>query len=297
MTLDITEFKRSRVYEVEQTIPETVDDIAELRLLDKRFEKVETIWGRVAAVLTVCTVLGFVGFVFAQQTVLGLVAAGLLVTSVIAWVMKAKWGRLNTEDRRYELLEELLKLLKVDMAETEEVRIRLDLSEPDASHKYQRKAKVGRWTVRYFVDPWLRLEGRLLDGTRFLVTMIAKTQQRTRTKRSRSGKTKHKRKTKFGAEALVTLKVKPARYRHLASLSEDAIGALQLTEDTERKQMTIDERGLGLRVKLSPSWRATLPDESSRAASGTHALAMMFLSLYQILNLSRAIEKKAGGAR
>lgn len=297
MAVNIAEFKKTCVYEVQQTIPETVDDIAELRSLDKRFEKVETVWRWVAVVLTVCTVLGFFGFILAQQPVFGLAAVALLIPSVIAWVMKAKWGRLNTEDRRYELLEELLKLLKVDMAENEAVRIRLDLSEQDASHKYQRKGKVGRWTVRYFVDPWLRLEGRLLDGTRFLVTMIAKTQQRTRVKRSRSGKTKRKQKKKFGAEASVMLKVKPARYRHLANLSEDAIEALQLSQNTERKAMTIDERGLGLRVRLSPSWRATSSDKSSAPSSGTHALAMMFLSLYQILNLSRAIDKKPGGPR
>jgi hypothetical protein len=302
MALDLQEFKKTLIYELEGPVTEVQRDVPRLRLVDKHFEKLAFRALMVALVLSLATIIGGVATFMAFDSraehpeIPGAVTVALLIATIVSWIVRSRRKRLDTEDRRYELVGQLLRLLKTDMAADATVNVRLDLGPADARAKFDREGEAGPWSVKYYVDPWLQLRGRLLDGTRFLVTMIEKTQHRSRWKRSASGKMKRKTKTKSGSEASLLLKIKPSRHPALQKLGSDANGALQLPPEVQPKDLQVTAEGIVLKTRLDPEWVVPGPNEREEdmtGPSGPHAVAMMFLSLYQILNLSKAIGKKA----
>ena len=116
-------------------------------------------------------------------------------------------------------------------------------------------------------------------------------------KRSRSGKIKFKSKTKKGFEAELLLRFKPDKYRHMATLKADAAEAIQVPEPVVVKRVRFDDRAIGVKVAHKGEWRASPVDgdreRGEAGADATRTLAMMMLSLYQVLQLSKAIDKDA----
>lgn len=199
---------------------------------------------------------------------------------------------LDLEVRRYELLAHLLKLLQVDIAATEPLSLELDLRSATDWAKFRGEGKTRTgWTVKHYVDPWLSLQGRLLDGTHFRVELTERVDRRNRAKRNSRGRTKYKSKVLSDAIAKVQLRVKPERYQHLERLGPHARNAVQLPKGTQLKSLGVQEDRITLTVLVSSPW--DFKDTEKGQVNAVRMVAMMFLSLYQVLNLSRAIDKKA----
>jgi len=210
---------------------------------------------------------------------IGLGAGSLVVGIVIRAAVKGDY-----DNHRFELADRLLGLLGSDMAPDSPVHLRMDLSKTDAKTKFVGESTAGRWKVKQFQDPWLGLGGRLLDGTRFRIGVTDHHQNRSCWKTSRSGKRKHKTKTKAGVEVRVDLKVKEARYPGLGSLAEDPGAAVQLPEWALVKGIDVADGSLSIRAAAKGGVTAADFDTDQLVAN-------MLLSLYQVLNLTRAVKK------
>lgn len=141
------------------------------------------------------------------------------------------------------------------------------------------------WKIESFTDRWLMLSGKLLDGSLF---NLAVTEYEVRSygyKRGRSGKSKPKSKPKSKDLRLnLILTVPRKKYGALPVLQDEALGAIKLPESAKVKRLKVGDRRLHLAVKLDPSGKDMT----------YQVITMMFLSLYQILNLARKLSKQAG---
>jgi hypothetical protein len=121
--------------------------------------------------------------------------------------------------------------------------------------------------------------------------------------KNRKGQSSTKTKETSRTRSIVRLRlrVKPNRYRHLERIKAEAPRAVRLPEGADRPKLTVTADSLSLRARVGDGWAGDpLPVAGGpKKPNATHVVAMMFLSLYQILNLSRAMDKArpAGGVR
>lgn len=295
MDLNDAHFQETLTYQREADAAALLADLDRIGELDAVAEQLQRRW-MIFGVVAIA-VPGIVAFSLASGEMIGAaVAAGAvgLVAAIYCFVQYKRYRRQNVDDRRYMLTSKLVELLRVDLAPDATVQTKVDLRPVDDKSKLERQGQVGAWKVRFFRDPWLQLSGRLLDGTSFELSQTDLHQARSKRKRSRSGKIKFKSKTKSAFEAELRLRFKPAKYRHMATLKADAEQAVQLPQGVTMKRLRYSDRELGLRVTSKSSWCVRGPEERvGRGIDATRALSLMFLSLYQILNLSKAIQKSA----
>jgi len=295
MSIDIAQFEKNYVYERTATIPEVTADLQTIARSDAHHEKLKREWGYAIAG---CVAVGFVSFFILAGTNqfqknntfaviwLGLCFAGF-VTSIVYY---RKHSGADLANRRYELLEEVLRLLQRDSAANETVAVRLDLQRPDHSSKKTGDGKVGPWKVKYFTDPWLDLSGRFLDGTSFRLQGLEKFQARRKTYTSSSGKSKSKSKTKSALQVTLSLKPSAKQYENPEAIASKFEGTTQLPSWSDRKSVGLHKDRLQLTAQTSEEWHGKpLPanPDHNNYASGPHLVAMMFLSMYQALNESK----------
>lgn len=285
----ISRFRTQCVYESTATPRQLSQDVRDLReqARRRRARRSKLGWSCVG-----CFALGLllllVGAASDRAPLLVLGGAALPAGIVLA-VVYARTRALDVT--RIETLERLSGLLSADMAPDATMRVRLDLQRVDHRSKLERTGSVGPWKVQYFTDPWLRLGGRLLDGTTFQLGLVTAHQARTKTKRSASGKTKTKRKTKQSMRARLRLQVKPARYPGLATLLQQAgpngvarmANEIRLPEPARTAGFDVTADALDLSARLGAG--------AADAAPAHHVAAMMFLGLYRVLNFVRAQDR------
>lgn len=294
MPVNINALRKELVYETEASPAQIRADVDRIRVMDKVQERKESRWSFGCAGFLVAAVGAFV---WAAATDGGVTAAwfalgGCVAVAIFCGIMSSLAGAANADDKRYELLQAVLGLLEVDVRPEVPVSVRLDLRKPNDKSKYTESGEVRGWNVKYFVDPWLQMRGKLADGTSFKVVVTERFQERTRWKRSRSGKMKRKSKTKSATRFDVQLKPKTKRYKKLDELGESARGAVQLPPSVALKGMAIEEGGVVLKAITKAPWDIPTPEEPVEGQDGAQIVAMMLLSLYQVLNLSRALTKE-----
>ncbi len=272
------------------TAAELLKSIGEIRKLDQSSEKKQSS-GCAQAVLSMLIALAaFGGAAFMNSGWPLLIALAAVVYAIVSVSKSLLSQKTNFENRRYELIAQLVGILSTDMSPAEPIQLAINLLPQDDKSKHSGKGEAGHWTVNHFHDPWLTLESRLLDGTKFSLHMAEKHQRRSRWKRGRSGKSKHKVKTKNSSEVSLFLKVKPEKYRQLEQLGASAHEAIKLPDWADIKSLEIDSQTLSLRVTTRRAWQVGT-SETPTQADGTQLVGSMFLSLYQVLTLSREIGK------
>lgn len=244
-------------------------------------------------------IFAFIGFaLLASSPAIGMaiiaVMVGTTVYSLIRWLGLSK-ASLTT--REVVLANRALGMLSRDMAPGAVVAFNSDFRPHDHAEKLKRTGQIHQWKTKFYVDPWLRMSGKLLDGTAFRLSATTHCQARHRWAKSRSGKSKLKSKKKEATVLALRLKFKPKRYPNLAKISQ-ANGAVQLPPGVTLRRVGTAADSASISVKFS-QWDNHSAKAVVGKTSGPHAIAMMFLSLYQILNLSKAIEKSqvAGGGK
>ncbi len=278
-------------------------DLAAIRAFDARQETILKRWAIVGGVGVLGAILALVWLFAARPerhdaapVILFLGSLGLMLLAAIIWNLLKKR---NLENRRYEIAERVLRFLQRDTARDAEVALKIDFTRPNTKAKFVRKGTAGHWKVKYFADPWLRVQGRLLDGTLCRLGVVEKRQDRSRWATSRSGKSKLKTKTKSATELIVNLKVKTRRYPGLPALAKaksQLPQAVKLPEWARLKSVRIQvpeksERALlHLSTATTQDWTCGPASQPEGHASGVRWFAMSILSLYQLLNRARTAE-------
>ena len=293
MSSSITAFRRSHVYTASATVPDIINDLRAVQVIGKDIEAHRKRYLTIFAILIVPAII--TGYIAVHKfsdwpvpvTCCLLAVDGACLAALITW---RRYANLWYELRLGELVDRALQTLSRDMAADAKVSVRIDMRAHDHASKLKRKGSVQQWKVAYYVDPWLTLTARLLDGSVFRLIAVTHLQKRTKWKKSRSGKSKLKSKSKETTTFTLRLRIKPRKYPRLEEITT-ASKAVQLpTAVTLRKvATTADTVFLSARVD---SWDNAPPTlKTPYPVSAPHMVAMMFLSAYQILNLCKALAK------
>lgn len=287
MALDLTIFGNTLLYSRTASPEQIRDDMRELARFDRFHEGEASRWSGYGTIAVIAAIAALIVAVAADSG--GLKTVSIVLTLILGVVTAALFMRASThkrqdlEDRRHELVANLVPLLLADMAPGAELDMSIDFNDSTASDKYMRTGEVRGWTVKYYRDPWLAIKGRFVDGTSFAISFVHDVQKRSKWKRSRSGKMKHKSKTKSKAAITVQVRAKPSKYPRLPEIADQRVGALQLSEKATLVDYRHRDHQLLMKASVSPYWKE--PDGGSRS------IAMMLLSMYQVLNLARAIDR------
>ncbi len=298
---------KSRTCRTQLTAEQIQTGVAEIRQLDRHSER-KANSGCAQAVIGVLGIFfGFVTAAVTEQPAFLLISLGAVVWILLSLARYFLSKKSDFENRRYELLAKVVELLSKDMSPDAQLDLALNLLPQNDKSKFTHKGKAGHWNVQHYHDSWLSLEGRLLDGTKFSLHLAEKHQARSRMKRSSRGKMKYKSKSKNSSEATLFLKVKAEKYPQLAALGEGVQAAVQLPYWAHPKSVEVNGETLMLRVTTPTAWKVDgppapadekaapkkKPQQQGSHADGVELVMSMFLSLYQVLNLSRAIQKSS----
>lgn len=221
----------------------------------------------------------------------------LFVVPLVTIISREFLSTAGVDPRRQELVLQTMTLLQEDVSPEALLTLQMDLRPADHADKLAgtRTTRTG-WNSKHYLDPWLSLQGRLLEGTSFQLDMTESLDQRSRSKRSRSGKTRYKTRRMEESFVRLRLRVKPERYTQLLRIGEQARGAVRLPQGARLKALRVEEDRLDLTVRMNAPWVSAQAADAISVA-GTHVVAMAFLSLFHILHLSRALDKKARATR
>lgn len=286
MPIQYAAFRKNLTYVTKEVPAQILQDLQEITTLDRMAERKQARYRNL-----------LIGFAIGAFVILLIPAAGLFIAlllaiaAVVFAVMMVREGRLNVMNYRYEITQKILEMLLRDVSLTEPLDLTLILSKPD--HKTKQVDTIPHprrsgWKIDRFQDPWLQIQGSFLDGTDFLLKATEFYQTQYGWKRSSSGKSKYKSKSK--SKSLVfdlTLDYSNKRSGAMQMLKNEAIGALQLPDQVKVKRLETTEKDIRLVAKMPP-WI-----EPQQADTLYQAIAMMFLSLYQVLNLAKVLSKKA----
>lgn len=293
MAFNIQSFRKTLLYQSSTSASQLKVNLKQIAEQDQLAEKQSRKYNTIAVILGVLTLLSFllaVG-VSPMATVLLVV---LFVATVTTAIIASRWGRLDIRNLRYLLPERLVDMVSRDMAREEPLTVRLDFSKPIEKRKkvstQPYPARRG-WKEDSFEDPWLQMEGRLLDNTVFDFRLQELSVTRYGWKRGRSGKRKFKRKTKpKGFEAALLLKFPRKKYGAITVIASDLQNAIKLPQKVTLKQLKVNDHQLLLRIKIASDYQQ-LWQEDAILDGLYRVIAQMFLSAYQGLNLSKELSK------
>ncbi len=289
----LARFRDSGVYHQKAALNVILADMVQLRDYDTQIEARVRTHGRSSCLLWVLTVAAGAAAVVIWP--LAILAVLLLIAAV---VFSVKWGRaskLDLENRRYELVAQLLELVGRDSDWSQPLHVYLDLRPADHGSKLQSTHEQSPWTIQTFIDPFMSLEGTLGDGTRYKLGATERRRIRSGWKRGSSGKLKHKTKTKSKYRFEVDLIVRTKKHPRLEIIAASGHGAVQLPPFVQPKKLKCKKGVLHLEVSLPSEWDETAGD-TQVAAMTTRAspiFAAMLLSTYQIVTLSKQVAKQA----
>jgi hypothetical protein len=289
MAIDLIQFRQSLNYQSSAPISELLADWQTIADFDKLVAANQR---RYNLILGLALLLSLGGGILVTNSV---VWVGWLLLAigigglVYAGTMSGRYARLNLVNARYELLRQVLELVKRDMDAATPLQVQINFTAAlDVAKKSETVPHPTRqgWKIDRFIDPWLSLSGKFLDGTHFSLKLTELSSKQYGWKRGRSGKSKYKSKVKSKGELELLLNCPRKKYGAMTLLQSDATAAIQLPPGAQLKQLKMTENRLLLVVKLPAWFGKTQPDKNLY-----QTITMMFLSLYQILNLARLLSK------
>jgi|SRR6478672_4359991 len=308
MSINLEIFRKILIYEMTAPVSTILEDLEQIAVIDRAAEaqqnKFRQLRNKFLTGMGISILVAFLSIFLLSQgagsiAILGfllLVLGGLgfitfLITAIYAESRKSFHGRFNLPNQRYELLTKVLQMVVRDMEQAAEISVRLVLSPPSQKDKLTQtvphRYKTG-FKVDFYQDEWLTVHGSFLDKTEFLLTTTEFNQTAYGWKRSRSGKSKYKTKSKpQGLEVSLKLTYPLRRYGAIKIVKDQAIEAVKLPETVQLKNLKTTDKSIHLIVRI-PVFRTS---ENWNKDNPYQTIAMMFLSLYQVLNLSRILSK------
>jgi hypothetical protein len=289
MPIELKTFRKNLIYEAiapSSTIKQDLDAIATIDKISKARQKLYT---RILIGCILCAIGSiFLVFLFNELGVIPLI--GFAIAAVFAGIKIDKHRQLNMQNQRYELMQKVLEMLERDMKNNAQFNVHLVFSSPTKKHKRTHTIPhphLSRFEIDFFSDEWLKLQGQFLDKTSFILTITELYQTKHGWKRSRSGKTKHKSKSKpKGFDFNLTLTYSRRQYGAIKVLQNEISSVIKIPNDLLVKRLKVSDKQIELATKMPPS---CLAKDSTNLMYQT--IAMMYLSLYQGLNLAKMLSK------
>ncbi|MBD0268524.1 MAG: hypothetical protein ICV77_09550 [Cyanobacteria bacterium Co-bin8] len=284
MAVDIKTLRQQPTYQASTPVETLLGDLSFLTQLDAQIEQKLK---RANILLGVGIAVVFISF-FLLGLGIGIVTLAIgLGLGIWGGVSRQQLVKINIPNYRYELLIRVLQMLLRDMAPDQPVDLKLGLTSverPEKKIDTIPHPSRSKWNIDRYADPWLELSSQFLDGTRFTLSATELFQSHHGWKRGRSGKSKYKRKPKPKGQLLsLNLTFSRRKYGAVDQMSSDLQGAIQLPPTVRLKTIENRDSHLLLQVKSSPP--PTVDDLYQ-------TISLMFLSIYQILNLSRELSKQ-----
>ncbi|MBW4560737.1 MAG: hypothetical protein KME32_06170 [Mojavia pulchra JT2-VF2] len=300
MPIELKQFRENLIYATKAKTAIVMADLQELAALDNFAELQQNKFNKLALYYFLAVVAVIILFVIVStfqvdagglalvKIVLFLTGNGLAIACIYNLVKSSKFSNLNISNYRYELTNRVLQMLSRDMEEDKEIELKLSFKPiviPEnkietIAHPYKEN-----WKIDKHQHEWLQLKGQFLDKTRFALsaTELSKTQYGW--KRSRSGKSKYKSKTNsVGLDVVLTLNYPQRRYGAVKVLQNEVTDAVKLPKLSYMKGLKVTEKAIHMAVRIAPQV-ATNQEEIYQT------ITMMFLSLYQVLNLAKILAK------
>jgi hypothetical protein len=285
--LSIDSLRRTRIYRA-SAIPLKIErDLADVRDLDRNSEVYERAWlaaaivsGVIAVGCFLCFAAGLAGSVPLVGVVLGIAAA------IFAGIMKARYGRLNLNNRRYTLASELVRHLSRDMAPDSLLDLTVDFN---SYHQKQYCTSQWSWNASSFAFalPWLTLKGAFLDGNRFRLaaTLVAKRKDRRKRKYTKVKKS-------FREKISLSIVVKAKRYPNLQRFDQ-LIQQVRLPQGVHLQHATTLGNRITVQVMTDCKRRVTRGadikgDEACQRLIDHHTILGLFLAIYHCLAQCRS---------
>lgn len=157
---------------------------AEMHQADKVAERRKKRLGILGIVLAVVTFFTFFAAGPAESPVLFGVAAGLLVLTIVSFVLRSVFGRADVDDRKLDVPRHLLETLRSEILDKRLVKLWMDFGSYENAKKLEDTTKwYNKTGTLRFVRPWLRMTFTLLDGTE--VALHARTSCKRKQKQKR----------------------------------------------------------------------------------------------------------------
>ncbi|BAY88160.1 MULTISPECIES: hypothetical protein [unclassified Tolypothrix] len=300
MPIEFLNFRKNLIYSTTVNLSTIIADLQEIEGIDHLAELQQSKYAKRALYyfygIIGCFVLGFIllfviakipVFVFALFA-LFLVIIVLTILIIYELVRRFKLGKLNILNYRYEVTQRIVQMLARDMDAGSEMEIKLSFkrtkNKENLAETIPHPTKRD-WKIDKYQNEWLKLNGQLLDKTQFLLTAteISKTQYGW--KRGSSGKSKYKTKTNdVGLDIVLTLHYPQRRYGAIKILQSEVSKAVKLPNLSHPRNVKLTDKAVHLSVRMAPQ----VADNENEIYQ---TITMMFLSLYQVLNLAKVLSK------
>jgi hypothetical protein len=300
MPIEFLKFRKNQIYTEKANLSTIIADLQEIAGIDRLAELQQSKYAKRALNyfygIIGCFVLGF-ALLFLMKAfpavsliivALCLVIPVLILAIIYELFQKFKLRKLNIINYRYEVTNQILKMLARDMDAANEIEIQLSFKptkiKENIAETIPHPTKLD-WKIDKYQNEWLTLKGQFLDKTRFLLTATEVSKTQYGWKRGRSGKNKYKTKTNdLGLDVVLSLNYPQRRYGAIKILQNDVRNAVQLPNISYMRNVKMTEKALHLGVRIAPHL-VNNPTEIYQT------IMMMFLSLYQVLNLAKVLSK------
>ncbi|MDZ7958949.1 MAG: hypothetical protein RMY34_13885 [Aulosira sp. DedQUE10] len=300
MPIEFIKFRKNLIYTAKANVSTVIADLQEIAGIDQLAELQESKYAKRALYYFLGIIGSFVFIVILSllnvaAAILGLVIIVLLLGIIIFSIAmiyelfrKFKFGKLNIINYRYEVTQRIMAMIARDMDTASEIEIQLSFkptkSKENIAETIPHPTKRD-WKIDRYQNEWLRLKGQLLDKTRFLLTANEGTKTQYGWKRGRSGKSKYKTKTNdMGLDVVLTLNYPQRRYGAIKILQNEVSNAVKLPNLSYMRDVRLTEKAVHLSVRIAPQ----VADNQEEIYQ---TITMMFLSLYQVLNLAKVLSK------
>ncbi|AFY44946.1 hypothetical protein [Nostoc sp. PCC 7107] len=300
MPVDLKQFRKKLTYTAQASVTQIIADLQEIAEIDRLAELKQKEYGKKALYYFLGIVIAIGLIIIASITVnntqllgglaLLLIVAifGLAIAFIMALVTRAKFGRINVINYRYQAAQRILPMLSRDMDAKTDVQLNLSF-QPIHKNEYKTTTtphphKAG-WKIDNYQHEWIRIEGLFLDKTRFELSATSLSKKQYGWKRGSSGKNKYKSKIKsVGLDIHLTLIYSQRRYGAIKILQSEVDGALKLPKLSNLRNLRLTDKSMQLAVRIAPN----VADNQEEIYQTVTA---MFLSLYQVLNLAKSLSK------
>ncbi|ALF52128.1 hypothetical protein ACX27_03520 [Nostoc piscinale CENA21] len=300
MPIDVQQFRQNLTYTAQAPIKQVIADLQEIAEIDHLAELKQKEYGKKAlnyfwGILIAVALIIFGSIIIPNAQLLGmlillltLVVFVLAIALILALVKRLKFGRTNVINYRYQSTQRILQMISRDMDANATINLYLSFKITEKNeHKISttpHPSKSG-WQIDNYQHEWMKIAGHFLDKTRFDLSATSLSKKQYGWKRGSSGKSKYKSKIKSGGlDIHLDMAYSQRRYGAIKVLKDEVNGALKLPKLSNLRNLRLTDKSMQLAVRIAPN----VADNQNEIYQTVTA---MFLSLYQVLNLAKALSK------
>ena len=299
MSINLKDFRKQLIYQQTATSVNIIQELKEIveieRLAEieyKKYGKLQLYFflgmlGTFILIVTLATLYNS-KFLAIVVKLLFIILIGLSIAFIYTTSKRIFHARLNLPKHRHTLTSDLVEMFARDTDKSSNIDVYLSFLRATAKQfklaTTPHPSKNG-WKIDSFQHQWLRMKGQFLDKTRFILTITGLSKTQYGLKRGISGNNKYKSKTKIvGLDVGLTLNYPQKQYRAIKVLKNEIDAAIKVPVFCQIRNIKVTDKSLHLLVRISP-------DLAEKSPEIYQTITMMFLSLYQVLNLAKVLSK------